>query len=139
MSALALVDESGKVVVDRLEVADGFWSRMVGLQLRRALAPRSALLLIPCGSIHTCFMRFAIDMVCLDGGGRVLAVKTGVRPWRVAFAPRGTHAVLETAAGGASGLRPGGRLRLAGSGPAALRPALSFLAEANDPSCRPGP
>jgi uncharacterized protein len=93
------ISDSGKVLVERLLIADGFWSRFRGLQFRRELPPGEGLLLAPCSSIHTMWMRFAIDVAMLDRTGRTLAVRKAVRPWRLAFAPRGTHAVLEVAAG----------------------------------------
>ncbi len=118
---------SGEPVVERLFVADGFLSRLVGLQFRRCLDAEDGLLLVPCRSVHTCFMRFAIDVVWLAHGGRVLAVRRGVRPWRVALAPKGTHAVLETPAG-TSEVSCGQVLKI---GPTAatepLPPSMSFL------------
>ena len=90
---------SGQIVVERLSLADTFWGRLCGLQFRRPLPAGTGLLLVPCGSIHTMWMRFAIDVAMLDRSGRVLYVRRAVRPWRYVHAPRGTHAVLETAAG----------------------------------------
>ena len=78
---------TGELVVARLEVADRFWSRLLGLQFRRSLPPDAGLLVKPCGSIHTCFLRFAIDAVFLDADGRVLAVRRNIKPWRFVFGP----------------------------------------------------
>ena len=91
-----LVDRgTGRVVVDRLAIADGFWSRLVGLQLR-AEPPRGfGLLLAPCSSMHTFLVRFPIDVVMLDRSGRVVAVRRGVRPWRVVLPVPRTYAILE--------------------------------------------
>ena len=86
---------TGKTVVARLTIADGFWSRLVGLQFRRPLPSDAGLLLVPCNSVHTCFVRFPVDVVFLDDRGCVLAVRQNLRPWRLAFGPRKTHAVLE--------------------------------------------
>jgi uncharacterized membrane protein (UPF0127 family) len=94
-----VVRDTRKVVVPRLILADRFWPRFVGLQFRAGLPRGSGLLLVPCSSVHTCFVRFPIDLVCLDGRGRVLQVRKHLRPWRAAVAPAGTHAILETAAG----------------------------------------
>jgi uncharacterized membrane protein (UPF0127 family) len=40
-----------------------------------------------------------LDVAFLDRAGMVLEVRRGVAPFRVAVAPKGTHAVLEMAAG----------------------------------------
>jgi uncharacterized protein len=97
-----------QIVCRRCAVADRPLSRLRGLMGRRALAPGEGLLLTPSPSIHTWFMRFAIDAVFLDSELRVLGVKPELRPWRVAGRRR-TRAVLELPAGEALriGLEPG--------------------------------
>lgn len=82
-------------------VARRYDARLVGLLGQRALAPDMALLIAPCSGVHTCFMRFTIDVVFLDRDGVIVAVVPHLRPWRVAGARR-AHACLELAAGGAS-------------------------------------
>jgi uncharacterized protein len=86
---------------------------MRGLLGRDALEPGEGLLLQPAGSIHTFFMRFAIDAVFLDRGLRVVGVATELAPWRLA-ARRHAHSVLELAAGeiGDRGVEVGERLYL---------------------------
>jgi uncharacterized protein len=87
--------DSGRTVVPRLQLADTFWSRLVGWQFRRSPGEGHGLLVTPCGSIHTCFLRFALDVVMLDRAGRIVGTRRGLRPWRIVIAPRGTQAVLE--------------------------------------------
>ncbi|MEA2362374.1 MAG: uncharacterized protein QOD71_1519 [Thermoleophilaceae bacterium] len=79
-------------------VAHSLWSRLLGLALRGRPPPGRALLLPRCRSVHTCGMRFALDLVWLARDGRVLAIEEGVRPWRVR-SRRDAAAVLEVAAG----------------------------------------
>jgi len=84
------------------------WTRLRGLIGRPPPAPGKALLLPRAASVHTCFMRYRIDVVFLDRSARVLAVHRAVPPWRLR-AHRGAHAVLELRAGeaGRLGLKPG--------------------------------
>jgi hypothetical protein len=119
--------ENGKTVVETLELADGFFSRLIGWQFRRRPTDGQGLLLVPCSSVHTCFVRFALDLVLLDRDGRVLAVRRGVRPWRAVWPVRGTHAVLEVPAGSAC-TEPGRRLRVQGPDGEAVPKSLRFLA-----------
>ena len=56
------------------------------------------LLLTPCRSIHTVPMRFALDLVWLDGGGSVVRVDRAVRPWRMRTCLR-ARSVVEARAG----------------------------------------
>ena len=93
------IRDTGTIVVERLVIADRFWSRFRGLQFCRQLPPGHGILLAPCASIHTMWMRFAIDVAMFDRTGRVLAVQRMVHPWRLVFAPRGTYALLEASAG----------------------------------------
>ncbi|MFN3653003.1 MAG: DUF192 domain-containing protein [Armatimonadota bacterium] len=73
----------------------------LGLLARPPLKPGEGLWLVPGGSIHTWGLRYAIDVLFLDRDLRVLRVARGVRPWRVALAPRGTAGVVELPAGAA--------------------------------------
>jgi uncharacterized protein len=108
------VNGDGEVILERCWMADRPWSRMRGLLGRDGLEQGEGLLLKPCGSVHTLFMRFPIDVVFLDRELFVVAVRPEVRPWRTAGA-RGAKVALELAAGEAARLRiaPGMRLLLA--------------------------
>lgn len=66
---------------------------------RPRLGPGVAWWLTPCQSIHTCFMRFELDVFFLDTEGRVLKASRAVRPWRLVWAPRETASVLEVESG----------------------------------------
>ena len=104
---------SGRSIVDRLEVADRYWRRLLGLQFRPRPPTGFGLLLIPCSSIHTCFMRFPIDIIVLDRNGRAIEVRHAVRPWRVVLLPRQTSALVELPSGGERGkVEIGAMLRL---------------------------
>jgi uncharacterized membrane protein (UPF0127 family) len=101
------------VVCDSCLVADSFGLRLRGLLGRPELAGGEGLLLRPSGSIHTWFMRFAIDAVFLDRHFRVVHTAAAIRPWRMARARR-ARAVLELAAGEAArrGIAVGDQLML---------------------------
>jgi uncharacterized membrane protein (UPF0127 family) len=88
--------------------ADSFGARLLGLAGLRAPPPGAGLLLPHTKAVHTFGMRFALDLVWLERGGRVVRVDAAVAPRRLA-ACRRAGAVLELPAGGAdrAGLRPG--------------------------------
>lgn len=111
--AARVVDSAGAPVCERCVVADSYLLRLRGLLGRHELPAGEGLLLRPCGSVHTWFLRFPIDVVFLDRELTVLRVLPRMRRWRVAGA-RGAKAVLELAAGEAEtrGIRPGDRLAL---------------------------
>lgn len=105
---VALADDDGSVVCEHCLLAETMFARLRGLLGRRGLAEGEGMLLRPASSIHTAFMRFAIDAVFVDRENRVVKVAAEIRPWRAA-ACRGARAVLELAAGEAErrGIRPG--------------------------------
>jgi uncharacterized membrane protein (UPF0127 family) len=87
--------------------------RNKGLLGRRSFAPGSALILAPCSSVHTFFMKFPIDIVFMSRDGEVLKVVPRCRAWRLAFGI-GAFAVIElpSAAAKATGTGVGDRLQL---------------------------
>ena len=81
-----------------VRVAEGFGQRLRGLMFSASLPPRQALLLTDCASVHTCFMRFPIDLVYLDKRGVVTQLVSGLKPWRASIGKRGSVHALELAA-----------------------------------------
>ena len=101
----------GTVVAERVEIADSSWSRFWGLMGRRRLDDGHGLYLHSTYSIHTAFMRFAIDVVFVDEDGRVHKVAAAVKPFRAALA-LGSRGALELPAGAAAkaSVEPGDQL-----------------------------
>jgi uncharacterized protein len=83
-------------------VARGLIARLLGLAFR-AGAP-AALLLPRCRSVHTFGMRFALDLVWLDGAGQIVRIDRAVPPYRVRSCRR-ARSVLELRA--SAGTRSG--------------------------------
>lgn len=95
-----------------LERAETFLSRFLGLLGRAPLPDRHGLWLLPCSSVHSLGMRAAIDVLFIDDGDEVIAVRAELAPMRVAADPR-ARSVIELRGGEAVRLRigPGARLR----------------------------
>lgn len=92
----------GAVLCERCEMPKSSFARMRGLLGRDGLAPGSGMLIDAAPSVHMFFMRFPIDVVFLDRDWRVVGIRHGLRPWRVAGARRAV-AALELPAGTAAG------------------------------------
>jgi uncharacterized protein len=69
-------------------------SRLLGLALLPASRAGAGLLIPRCRSVHTCGMRFPLDLVFLDGEDRVVELRRGVPPGRLIRCP-GAMSVLE--------------------------------------------
>jgi uncharacterized protein len=93
-----LVDEEGRVVCENCIVASRTLGRIRGLLGRQGLEPGVGLLITRSSSIHTFFMKFAIDAVFLDRDLRVRSVVPDVAPFRMVWRP-GSRSVLELGAG----------------------------------------
>jgi uncharacterized protein len=64
------------------------------------MPPDVGLELAPCRSIHTFGMRFALDLIWLDGAGQVVRVDEGVPPRRLRTC-LGARSVIEVRGGSA--------------------------------------
>ncbi len=80
-------------------VADTFCRRGVGLLLRKDWSGLDGLLLVPCASIHTLGMRMHLDVCFLDSRMRVVKVRHGLGPWKLASGGPGARYTLELPAG----------------------------------------
>jgi uncharacterized membrane protein (UPF0127 family) len=90
-----------------IPVARSFQDRLFGLMGKRD----DLFLFIPrCRSIHTWFMRSAIDVVFVDEAGVVVSVARRVAPWRMVFGPGNAEAVLELPPDHARALKAGDKL-----------------------------
>ncbi|MCW5221325.1 DUF192 domain-containing protein [Verminephrobacter aporrectodeae subsp. tuberculatae] len=102
----------------QIRQARGFWERFIGLMGRSdprgtAAGDSSALLIARCTSVHSCFMRYALDVVYLDTQGRITRQVPALAPWRCSWGGPGAAHVLEMPAGAiaSQGLEPGMQLR----------------------------
>jgi uncharacterized membrane protein (UPF0127 family) len=89
---------TGKMITTALEAAFDSETRRRGLLGRDTMPPGSGLVIAPCSGIHTCFMRFPIDLIFATRDGRVLGVRHRVAPWRIAISLR-AFAVIELPGG----------------------------------------
>jgi uncharacterized membrane protein (UPF0127 family) len=80
------------------EVADRGATRRKGLLGRAGLREGEGLWIVPCESVHTIGMQFAIDLVYLDRHKRVKKVRTDVGSWRMSACLM-AHSVLELPSG----------------------------------------
>ena len=106
-------------VASVVELAVTRAARRRGLLGRDALDLSAGMMLAPCVSVHTAFMRFPIDVVFVDREGVVRKIVRDLKPWRIAASPR-AYAAIELAAGVERDVVPGDRLVLAGTVPSAL-------------------
>ncbi len=81
-----IVQATGKVLAQKVEIADTFWSRFRGLMLRRRF-PRGSALLFKLArpgryGVHMFFVRFPIDLLYLNENFVVVDICRVLKPWR---------------------------------------------------------
>jgi uncharacterized membrane protein (UPF0127 family) len=105
---------TGEVIAARVKIAQDFRSRSIGLLNRSSLDEDEGLLIKPCNSIHTFFMKFPIDAIFLDRKGVIVSVATDLQPWRLAFSMLRGFMVLELPAGkiGKTALKLGNSIQI---------------------------
>ena len=103
-----------KILGEQVSLARGFKDRFVGLMGRKDLPMWHGLHILPCNSIHTFFMRIAIDVAFLDRDLKVLRIYSALPPWRATPVYFKARSVLELPAGvlAASGTVEGDELAI---------------------------
>jgi uncharacterized protein len=86
------------VLASAAEVADRAATRRKGLLGREELRQGEGLWIVPCESVHTIGMQFAIDLIYLDRNKRVKKLRGCVVPLRIS-ACLTAHSVLELPSG----------------------------------------
>ncbi len=79
--------------------ANTFYKRFVGLMGKKEIKQNQAMLIKPCSSIHTCFMKFTIDVVFLNKNNIVVDTLENLAPWKLSGNIKDANQVLEMSAG----------------------------------------
>lgn len=101
------------ILADSADVATSSTARRKGLLGRQTFRDGEGLWIIPCESVHTCGMKFPIDLIYLNRKKRVRKICASVVPWRLSMCFL-AHSVLELPAGtiDRTHTRPGDQLEL---------------------------
>ena len=73
---------SAMELIARVRRTENVFERAAGLLALPKLAPDEGLLIERCASIHTCFMRYEIDVVFLDKTLTIQKLVEVLPPWR---------------------------------------------------------
>lgn len=71
-------------ICKNLKRAKSIEDRMIGLMFREDIHEGyDGLMITPCKSIHTFFMKFPIDVVFLDESLKIVKIIKNMKPWRI--------------------------------------------------------
>ncbi len=91
--------DTGEVLAEDVLLAHSFLKRLKGLMFTKTLPLGSCLHIIPCRSIHTFFMNYAIDVLHLDSNLRIVGIESSIQPGKVGATFPQTVSVIELSAG----------------------------------------
>lgn len=101
------------IIARKVGEAKSMFSRMKGLMFSESLGEYDGLLIAPCNSIHTFFMRYPIDVLFLTKDFKVVKACKNIKPWRMTRIYFGAYQVLEMEAGKMNDeLKPGDQLEV---------------------------
>ena len=83
---LYLLDKSFRtLLLDSVMHTGSMWERMRGLLWRKPLHEREALIIDRCACVHTCGMKYPLDLAFIDRQSVIRKLVHDLRPWRLAW------------------------------------------------------
>lgn len=87
------------LLLDNVEIADSFFSRLRGLLGRTELKEGQGLIIKPCNSIHTFGMKFPIDVAFVDQNNKVIKIMENTAKAKVSPIVKNSKYVIEARSG----------------------------------------
>jgi uncharacterized membrane protein (UPF0127 family) len=88
-----------KILAKDVLIAEAMIDRLIGLMFRKQLIGSDGLLIDPCRSIHTFFMRYSLDIVFINKKNKVIKIIRDIKPWRMTWIYFRANKTLELPAG----------------------------------------
>ena len=95
MTSQILHTQTQEILFPYVFIPKNYFHRVFGLMGRKALDKGCALMITHCGSIHTHFMRFAIDAIFVDKYLKIQSIYKNIKPWSFVFAGPSSYSVIE--------------------------------------------
>ncbi len=92
-----------KILLSQVYLTETATERMTGLLGTKMLDQNSGLLIHPCNSVHTLFMKYSIDVIYLDKNNVIKKIVCHLKPWNFSWCFK-SKTTLELAAGAAKKL-----------------------------------
>ncbi|MEK9149351.1 MAG: DUF192 domain-containing protein [Candidatus Desantisbacteria bacterium] len=87
------------VLAQNAIVADTVFKRIKGLLASKNFAEGEALILKPCNSIHTFFMKFPIDVLFINKNNQIIKAISSLPPFRLTYIYFNANFAIELPAG----------------------------------------
>lgn len=91
---LTIKQNNENIVIKDVFVAETFFERLKGLMFIKKEKAFN-LLFKKCNSVHTCFMKFNLDIYCLDEDFNIVKIYNNIKPFRFIPPIRNCKHILE--------------------------------------------
>ena len=76
--------KSRQTLAQNVITVRGFFSRLRGLMWKNDFPSTHTMWILPCkGGIHTCFMKFSIDVIFVNRSLEITSVYKNIHPWKL--------------------------------------------------------
>lgn len=96
---MKVIREDGLVVSENMKMATSFEDRLIGLMFKKPMTDYDSLMIDPCRSIHTFFMRYSLDILFISKKNEVVAIYRNIKPWRMSWIHITAQKALEIESG----------------------------------------
>ncbi|RTE11207.1 DUF192 domain-containing protein [Paenibacillus whitsoniae] len=90
-----IIKDSNFILADQVQFADTFMSRFKGWMGKTEIFEGEALVIEPCNSIHTFFMKLPIDVIFLNKKNEIVFYQEGMRPYKISSIISDAQKVIE--------------------------------------------
>jgi hypothetical protein len=101
-----------ELILENVSIADSFYSRFKGLMGKKNINVNQGLIIKPCNSIHTFFMKFNIDIVFIDSNNKVVDIYLNLAPRKISKIYKNAKFVIEGKAGSLVKLKKGDQIKI---------------------------
>ena len=98
-----LIKKQDQVIARNAAMASTFFTRAKGLLGIEKMTEFDALIISPCNSIHTFFMKFNIDVIFINNENKIVKIFENLKPWRMTRTYFTAKKVVELEAGSLKG------------------------------------
>ncbi|HHU33076.1 MAG: DUF192 domain-containing protein [Zhaonellaceae bacterium] len=96
---MLLNSSKNTVIAKQVKIASTFSQKLRGLMFYKELPPDNCLVIKNCNSIHTCFMRFPLDIIFINKENAVVHLLHGIKPFRCSPVVKEACTVVEIVSG----------------------------------------
>lgn len=88
-----------QIILDEVDFAQNFYTRLKGLLGKKDIKSRCGLIIKPCNSIHTIGMKFTIDVAFISNDNRVIHIINQMSPGKISPIIKNSSYCIETKGG----------------------------------------